>query len=220
MLLDSCNTLTDVQFSTVSKRIRATLRQLKTDSSDLQKTITIVESHRTRFAHIDDAELASRRAFVTDVGATIDETEARLDSPQTRRKLDADKRIRSISALDGKTSSGGGGKRRGDDKAKSLLESKQQQQQLLERKQDVVLDDMSSALSRLTDMSTGINEELTTQGAMLSEFDDELDETASTMAGVQARLEKLLGTSDKGRLCCIFVLVLIVAALAWLVFYT
>jgi hypothetical protein len=44
-----------------------------------------------------------------------------------------------------------------------FLESKQQAQQQVERKQDEVLDDMSSALTRLGAMATTINTELKVQ---------------------------------------------------------
>lgn len=55
---------------------------------------------------------------------------------------------------------------------------------------------------------------------LLQEFDDEMDETQGNMLMVQRKLEKLLSTSDKGRLCCLFLLMVVAIGLLFLIIYT
>jgi hypothetical protein len=79
---------------------------------------------------------------------------------------------------------------------------------------------MTAALSRLGDVSSTINVELTSQGQMLDEFHDEMDDAEANMGVVMGKMAKLLGTKDRGKLCCIIVLFVFAVFLLWLIVYT
>lgn len=53
----------------------------------------------------------------------------------------------------------------------------------------------------------------------LEEFDNELDDTQSQMNMVLKKIDKLLKSSDKGRLCCIVVLFIIAIILLFAIIY-
>lgn len=155
--------------------------------------------------------------------------------------------------------------------AEEYMGDRRRQQQHLQSQQDVVLDDMSAALSRLGDVSGTINVELGNQAMELDAFHSELDQAESNMAvvhlliyksctrvlsltteqrlqvpfilplfvfgslvpalcvdsspythaiKVMTKLNKLLGTSDKGKICCIFALLGLCVFLFALIVYT
>lgn len=79
---------------------------------------------------------------------------------------------------------------------------------------------MTSALDRLQNLAGDINTEIKTQDVMLSELDSELDEAGGTMQRTLKRLDKLLKTSDKGRLGCIAILFVIALALLFIIIYS
>eukprot|EP00434_Breviolum_minutum_P032732 symbB.v1.2.028945.t1/scaffold3119.1/size63149/8 len=73
------------------------LEQLGGDLDDIQATISMVEGNRSRF-HLSDAELQSRKRFVTDSRRTLEDLQKDVNGPQTRAKLENDKKAMLSSA--------------------------------------------------------------------------------------------------------------------------
>lgn len=239
-LLETTNTTSSTEYMTLTSTLQSNCSFVGKDLTDLMQTVAIVRENKQSFPDIDDRELDSRIAFVNDMKALVSDVEEVMNSDRTRRKVASDAREhaarqkQSVALNDSGSSGKGKGKAKAGGSAAAaaaaadrkrqrggdFVEGKHQEQQLLQRQQDDVLDDMHSALSRLGDITGTINTELHVHNDLLQEFDDELDDTASHMSMVQQKLEKLLGTSDKGRLCCLFLLVLIALVLFFLLVET
>jgi len=209
------NTGSNSEFEQLTQSIKMTIKSVKIDLNDLQQTIAIVESKRARFKDIDDAELDSRKQFVNDMRAMTQTCEETLTSDRTLSKIKTDKRKNNRRDLFDTTSSsdvslhmGGEGR-----------DYKQNQKQM-EEKQDVILDDMMGALERLGDIGGTINVELTAHNKTIQELDEDVEKGMGSMGVVMGKMTKLLGTSNKGKLCCILFLFLLAVVLLFCVIYT
>jgi len=87
------------------------------------------------------------------------------------------------------------------------------------QQQDIVLEDMDQVLKRLGDIAGTMDTELDAQNKALGDWNDEMTETQDNMDAVISKIQKLLGTSDKGKLCCILVLFIIVVILFFVLIY-
>lgn len=211
--LENSNTAENREFGKLTHSIKVSLKKLKVDLKDLSQTINIVEGNRLRFSDISDDELLKRRTFVNNTKAMAQEVTDTLRSDRTKRKIESDRNLQNSTTLSPMDRE----RRRQEDE---FVGSRVQSAQLLQNRQDVVLDDMSAALARLGDVADTMNVELESQQDLLDEFDNELDETEDNFNMVMAKIEKLLGTSDRGKLCCIFWLFLTMCILFLAVVYT
>lgn len=213
-LLETSDTYNNGDFDKLLQSLKMTTKSVKIDLNDLQKTISIVESKRSRFKDISDDELDGRKKFVNDMRALVQTYEETLTSDRTLSKIKSDKRKNKRNQLFEGASSNDvnvhidGGR---VDYAK--------EQQLMEAKQDVVLDDMMGALDRLGDVGTTINVELANQTAAINDIDEEMNTGLGQMDQVMKKITKVLGTSNKGKLCCILFLTILAAILLMCVIY-
>lgn len=211
-LLENTNTSTNPDFGKASQAVKLSVKTIRMNLNDLSQTVAIVEKKRERFTNIDDEELASRKRFINDTKASVQDVQNTMTSERTKNKIKSDRLVKKppASAVD----------RARDEDSNRYVEQKAQQAQLLEQKQDVVLDDMSAALARLGDVAMTIGTELESQDALLQDINDEMDEADDKMTMVMKKITKLLGTSDWGKLCCILVLFCLCILLGALVIYT
>lgn len=207
-MLENTNTANNEDFSKVQKALRSSLKQLQAYLNDLQRTIDIVNQNRHKFPGISEEELQNRQKFVSGAKAGFKEMRSEMSSQRTKTKLEQD-RSKALLSKD-VTSAYERGIR---DENNGLLRGREQQQQLLEAKQDVVLEDMSEALSRLGDVSHTIGRELKEQEELLAEIDDEVTMAQGNIDVALKKMEKLLGTKDRGRMCIILVLFIIACCL-------
>lgn len=211
-LLETSDTSTPGgEFAELHQSLKVNLKKAKFDITDLARTVEIVEANRAKFA-IDDDELASRRRFVNDTKATLQGIKDARGSDRTKRKMASDRE---------KRAAGGGTafERASAGRSADYVASRQQQHQALVERQDVVLDDMSSALARLGDVANTLETELDSQNAMLEEFDSELDDTQNMLDNVTAKIEKILGTKSRWKICTIIFLFALMILLFFLVVY-
>jgi len=83
----------------------------------------------------------------------------------------------------------------------------------VEEKQDIVLDDINEALVRLGYVADGISRELKQHEVILDDITQEVTTATTSMQKALKQMDKLLGRSDKGRICCIIILLIIAIAL-------
>ena len=216
-----------------TQSIKSQLKSAMVDLNDLSQTIAIVESNRTRFTSISDRELESRRSFVADTRQHCQQLadqvkerqkqhvrqQASVSQPQQSNQ----QRSQPVSAARYNAAAAAAD----DAKAKAssstndeYLNRSQSTHQTLVAQQDEVLEDMSGALSRLQNLTEDINKDLYEHADMLNEMDAELDEAQGSMNVVLKKLDKLLKSSEKGRYCCIFILVGVVVLLLLLIIWT
>lgn len=214
-LLSTTNTATNAEFQQVHTAIKQNIAKLKTDVIDLNKTVDIVEKNRARFKNIDDAELDKRKKFVNETRMFLQEIVDTLKSERTKKRLEDDKtRAAAAPALAPSARD-----RAAREEAESYVKGRTEQHQQLVEDQDEALDDIQSALSRLGDVAGAINTELDIQKDMLDDVNNEMDNTHDQMNSVMQKMDKLLKSSDRGKLCCIFILSIVVVILFFIIIY-
>lgn len=206
----------------VLAQARGEMSQIHIDVKDLSQTITIVEENRSRFPSIDNRELDSRRAFVTDAKTSLAHFDDQIKRISSKAQQASNKRKQ---LLRGDDAVGGGSRfassaneeaSRGND---DFVASSRQSQLAIEAQQDEVMDDMSHALDRLRGIGDTIHQQLVESEANLNALDEELDTAKGTMDTVLKKMDKLLKSSDKGRLCCIVILFIVAIALFFGIIY-
>ena len=203
-------------YSSLAASLRQQVSAIDTDCKDLAQTCVIVEQNRARFPSISDAELASRRAFVSSSVSTLSLYSDALRRAQQRLQADARRDLMPASGPSRFSSAAHTSAGREQD---DVVASASQQQQSLIKQQDVVLEDMDAALARLGNISNDINAELVEQDAMLNEMDSQMDEAQGNFSVVLKKMDKMLMTSDRGRICCILALFAVAVILLIIIFY-
>ena len=188
-LLETTDTSANPEFQELHQALKVNMKKVKFDLNDLSLTIEIVEKKRAKFKDIDDAELAGRQRFVNDTKDTLQSIKEARGSERTKRKMAADEEKTATPF-----------QRASEQRSSEYVANRQQQHQALVERQDVVLDDMSSALARLGDVANTLETELDSQNAMLEEFDNEMDDTQNMLDTVNAKIQKILGTSSKWKI--------------------
>jgi len=201
-------------YASLAGHLRHAASAIDTDCKDLAQTIVIVEQNRARFPSISDSELASRKQFVETTLQTLATYNDQLR--RAAQKIANDNRRDLMPASNSRFSQAASSQqnREQDD----YVASASQQQQTLIKQQDVVLEDMDQALARLGNISNDINAELVEQDAMLNEMDSQMDEAQGNFGIVLKKMDKLLATSDRGRICCILALFFVAVILLIIIF--
>ena len=207
-------------FASTAKSLKQQILAINVDVADLSQTIAIVENNRDKFPTISDEELDSRRTFVTQ---TKQELQALIDVLKKAKDKQANANRQQL--MENQSSSRNSSKfseaaeKQNRNQHDEYINNERQAHTQMVAQQDEVLGDMSVALSRLQVMSQDINTELVEQGEMINDLDGDLDSAQLNMNVVMKKLDKLLKTSDKGRICCIFILVGIAILLFFLIIY-
>jgi len=202
----------DDDFTALSKSLKVSLTALRIDLADLQRTNTIVEKNRSRFKDIDDEELASRSKFCSEMEAGLKAIEDHLNSPKVSKRVEKTR--------DALMSGGKKGKKEAEGPASSVVQAREMQMQEEMAQQDEIAIAMGDVVNRLKDVAQEANRELTAQNESIKGLDSALDHAKHNMDVVMAKLNTLLGSSDKGKLCCIAFLVFLCALLLILIVYT
>ncbi len=216
-------------YNTITKRIRSSIAGIKEDLNDLQETIKIVEENRGRFPSIDDRELDSRKEFVANTRGILNGYDAQIKKAKQKTDAEIRRQVTGKAPINGAAGAGAGAGKGGrfgaameaeetrekDDYVSSVRSAQAQ----IEVKQDVILEDMSKVLERLQNLGDDINTELNTHKSMLDELEGEMDEAQGNMNMVMKKMEKLLNSSDKGKLCCIVILFFVILILLITIVY-
>ena len=224
-LLDNTNTATTRDWANENAGLKRDLGALTENIDEMDKVVTLIKNRRANFPHIDDNELMSRQRFVVEMRQELGRVKDVLGSKRTQGKLDADKRAtlharRPQGGGAGGNGGGGGGENRVARSNADFIRGERQQQEQIVRRQDQQLGNLEQSVTRLGDMAIVINDEITEQGAMLDELDADVDKVQTKMDVVVDTMGKMLKTKDKGTMCMICTLFLIVIIMAGLVAWT
>uniref|UniRef100_A0A7S3ZBL5 Syntaxin 6/10/61 N-terminal domain-containing protein n=2 Tax=Lotharella globosa TaxID=91324 RepID=A0A7S3ZBL5_9EUKA len=207
-LLKRTNTNINAAFQRLTRSAKSQLKHLKANTRKLNATITAVESQRSRFPGIDDIELADRKQFVTQTRAVIDGYQKLLVDPATKAKKAEDRR--KVAQLRGATMDTFASTDFTSGEFERTLAEQQQQQEEMEEKQDMVLDDMSTALQRLALTAEGIDCELAEHKELIQDLDAQVDRARGRMDVVVKGLEMLLGVKGGNKIICLALMFLMV----------
>mmetsp|Transcript_27973 Transcript_27973/g.63291 ORF Transcript_27973/g.63291 Transcript_27973/m.63291 type:complete len:264 (-) Transcript_27973:550-1341(-) len=226
-----------------AKDERARLRQqlgdlllnVNADLDDLNETITVVERQRSRF-RIDDAELRSRKTFVSSMRGLVESLFRQVDlspeqaesgakssgaldsSPPSSVKGDAEREKEGLLGGGGSKAAGGGGRK--DEARDRMLDDVQQQQQLQIAQQDDLLDGLGDVVGRLKVQGEAMHEELEAQGSMLEQLSNQVDVAGQSMKKLKSKMNEMATSKDRGKYCAIMVLTCLLFVLTYLVMET
>lgn len=227
------------------QRLLSSLSELQVDLQDMQATIDIALNEPTKFA-LTPSELMSRQDFVRDLQAQANDLRDVLETPSKaglsaavasstashhmdRKTLLANQGTSSDyrGGIMGERDGGGaeapaagrqGGAAWRDNEAACI--GAQQQQMDSMAQQELELGNIGKSVDRLGEMSRVINSELRSQGQELDAFSSEVDDVSGKMTTATAVMKKMLKNKDRGKLCAILVLTIVLillmyAVIAW-----
>lgn len=205
-ILDKKNTSTDQQFGQLLETVRFGHKEVNGDIAQIAKINSHVEKNRDRFAAISDEELANRKGFVLEVKAKLTDIEAVLNSDRTTSKISQD-RDRAAAPVRLKPGQSGDG----------YVQQRRMDQVAMDDEQDAILQDMSSALSRLNTNAGTIQGQLHTQTELLEEMDQRLDDNQNLMDVALNKMDQVLNKSTCGKWTIIGIEIAIVLVLLLLI---
>ncbi|GAB5029638.1 t-snare coiled-coil domain family [Nannochloropsis oceanica] len=222
-LLKATNTASDPGFKALYACLYRDVEAADRQCNELEKVVALVENHRQRFRHIDNNELAERRAFVTRTKQSLVKVWNNLKSDHVKGKMSNDERDfqRSRpydgSAMGHPTAAGRGGVGGGANGA--FIDEQRSRQHLMLQEQDQGLEELGTAVDRVGRMADAMNQELNAQNRMLGDLEVEVENTNEQMNFVMGRLSKLLKTKDKYQLWLIIFLTVVLIVLIILTIY-
>lgn len=197
------------------KHLKRQIKNAESALKDLQTTVTMVESNRKKFLHINDAELHDRRTFVTRSRDRILKAKKDMNSDDVKAKVLTDERRKAA-----RRAGGVGAKNDAERESTAFVVDQHAQAQMMMQQQDDTLEDLDDAVVRVGQMAGEIHEELGQQNKMLQEMDDDLADAEEKLGMVMGKLGKMLKTKNKCQLGTILCLTLVVFILFFLVIYT
>jgi hypothetical protein len=174
--------------------------QLKEDARNLETSIHLAESNlsiRQKFG-LDDAKLSRWKAFVSQIKQQISSIERKV-------LFSSSSSFQPQVALN-------------QPQVASDEMMIQQQQQLIQT-QDRTLDEINDGVSRIKNIAKDMHQELEKQNDLIIEIDKDADKFSSKLKRAQCKIEKLLLQKDNGKLCLIFLLLLILIVLMSFLLY-
>jgi len=110
----------------------------------VKNAITNVERNRVKFAHIDDRELASRKAFVGGLDQAVITMHEAFHGRETQAKIDGDRKREMLSRQEQEVNTAGQRANAYNMANRDFINNQSQQQATIRREQDQSLDKMSA----------------------------------------------------------------------------
>eukprot|EP00053_Salpingoeca_punica_P007094 m.65587 g.65587 ORF g.65587 m.65587 type:complete len:245 (+) comp13996_c0_seq1:219-953(+) len=214
-LLESENS--DDEFEWTTKELKTALKNIEYDLEDLAETITVVEANPARFK-ISAQEVTERKQFVSqtkdamgEIKRTLNDYKAKAKTQQqNRQNLLAQPKNSKYAKLEQEIARDN----------QQFIDNEQQHQQQLIRQQDETLEDMSSTINILKHYSEMIGDELDEQNEMLTEFDQEMDNTTDKLKQTLKKVDRALEISKDGKQSCMICLLLVILLILIIVYFT
>jgi syntaxin 6 len=176
------------------KQLKRHIRNAESTLKDVQTTISLVETQKDRFAHIDASELYERKALVTTSNDRLGRVKSDMNSDVIKQKILADERAKAQRRM-----------KRDDDEEHDIentafIADSQAHTSLLLQQQDETLDELGEAVTRVGQMAENIHQEIGYQNKMLTDMEDDLADAEEKLGLVMGKLAKFLKTKDKWQL--------------------
>ena len=194
------------------------IRNAESTLKDVQMTISLVETQKSRFAHIDASELYDRKALVTTSQDRLGRAKSDMASDAIKNKMLEDERAKAERRM--KANNKNDHDHDHDVENTAFIAGSQAQSSLLMQQQDETLDELGEAVTRVGQMAEHIHQELGYQNKMLSDMEDDLADAEEKLGMVMGKLAKFLKTKDKWQLGTIIMLTLVALVLFFLVLTT
>ena len=226
------------------------VEDVEADLGDLEEVLAVIERDRSRFPHLDDAEVASRQQFVRSsrravlsirddlsthapksCSGSASKSVKKGASPYEKQGLlagDAGGMCSPAGAGGGGGSSSSAAKAAAADREMTpahdhnadYLESGLALQQAQFKLQEDTLEDLGVAVRRIKSLGTEMNEELRAQKSMLDNLEGGIEKAGEAMTSLKAKMKEMAKSKDRGKWCAILVLSGLLFGLLCLVLYT
>ncbi|KAG2008751.1 hypothetical protein CC2G_014145 [Coprinopsis cinerea AmutBmut pab1-1] len=202
------------ELSWARNELKATLAALEADLEDLEESVKIVESTDARMFGLDDAEVATRRQYVTHVRKEIENMRNEVDSNALTSSSNAAQQhplaSGAASPTQGNSRNGFSSPYRDDDQAEWARE----EQQIMLREQDQTIDSIAGTLNTIAQQASLMGQEISEHNEMLDDLEQNVDRTQDKVSDGMRRLRKFLRDSEeKGSGWCIIFLIIVLMAL-------
>lgn len=182
---------------------------IQRDCDYLAQTNKIVESDPGRFPSINAHELQFRKAFVKEAQAKLRNCTSRMQRPRPSNTSTA------AIPITGQSNNPSNNHLSNNTYVKSVRFEDEQSNGM----QDVILTDMAESLIKLQNISIDIKSELVESDKMIDEMGESVDVAQDSMNLSLKKMDKLLMSSARGRVCCILSLVTIAVILLFIIIY-
>jgi syntaxin 6 len=198
------------------KQLKRSIVQAESTLQDLQLTVSLVESDRAKFRHIDDKELYDRSALVNTSRDRIQRAKYEMNSEAVKAKLLQDERAKAVRRAE---TTALGARTETERENTSLIVDAQARQSLLMQHQDETLDELDMAVTRVNHMAGIMHDEIGQQNKMLTEMEEDLSNVEEELGMVMGKLAKFLKTKDTWQLGTIVCLLVTCVILFFMVLY-
>lgn len=189
---------------------KATLAALEADLEDLEESVKIVESTDARMFGLDDAEVQSRRRYVTHVRKEIESMRAEVSSSTSSPARNPPHPLAGSSTPTRGMSSPFQDRYEDDEQSSWARE----EQQMMMREQDQAIDSIAGTLNTIQQQASLMGQEILVHNEMLDDLENNVDRTDGKVSDGMRRLRKFLRDSEeKGSGWCIVILMVVLMAL-------
>lgn len=203
------------EFEWTNSELEKRLKSIEVDLQDLDETISIVETSRTRF-RLDDDEITGRRRFVEQTKQTVNNIKDKTRNPAVLAKLNKNKR-QALLAGNGHSDQYSHLDNEIEKDNQSFIDDKMREQQRIRDMHDAQLGQVSIGIGRITEIGKDINSALDQDIKLLHGVEDEADNTLGRFKAIQKRLDKFIKENGDGKtlgiIICLIVLCVILVVL-------
>eukprot|EP00992_Anisonema_acinus_P002755 TRINITY_DN11277_c0_g1_i1.p1 TRINITY_DN11277_c0_g1~~TRINITY_DN11277_c0_g1_i1.p1 ORF type:complete len:253 (+),score=86.68 TRINITY_DN11277_c0_g1_i1:85-843(+) len=217
----------DREFEKQHSQLLQAVHTIEWDLNDLGDAIQVVLHNRKKFETLSDKELNERKKFVEDMRQKLAAIQADVSDPRHKTRLLNTKKEKLTERFPSAKTPTKDPKDKytklADDGAvdnEEFIQQQLQQQRDIEMQQEGQIDDISHAVGRLKQTGIEIHEELKVHDELLNDLEGEMDSLGSKLKHATKKVEHMLkNNQDKGKLCCIGVLILVLITIICLFFF-
>jgi len=205
------------QLSQQQSKLLEAIRIIEGDLNDLSESIKVIRANRQKFGAVTDETLEPRVRF-------IDGTRARLaqikeDALQHQSLMVAKDQSKRPSGKTKATTPATYAHLQDEPDTQQFIGGHIQAQAEIEEEQEEALEDLTKAVIKLKVKGQEITDELKQHDAVIQDLDAEMNTLQGKMKHAARQLEKAMDeASQKTKLCCIFILIIILIVVTWLLF--
>lgn len=218
MILQNTDTSQNEEFQWTAEELKKGIKTIEWDLNDLEETIKVVESSKDKFGITTD-ELSKRKQFIQKTKDTVQQIKNAMNSPETRTKIENDKRQNLIPKKQPSDRWDKLKKEMENDNERFLQEQQMQQQEIFSE-QDKNLDILKDSVSRMKNYGEVINDTMQEHFVLIEEVESGVEKVDSGLKGMIKKVDNLIDrTKDSTQWCIIITLILILVGLLVAVFY-
>lgn len=198
------------------KQLKRRFKNAESTLKDVYMTVQVVETDRSKFTHISDAELYDRQMLVETSRDRLNRAKNDIQSEVVKAKMMSDERAKALRRAGAAVL---GAKTDGQRENTNFIVNSQARTSLLMQHQDETLDELDDAVTRVGHIAGNIHDEIGQQNKILTEMEEDLDRAEEELGMVLGKLARFLKTKDRWQLSTILFLTVVAIVLFFSVLY-